>query len=348
MGERKVVMTTRRSTVWRVSRVGAAVAALLLGVMPVYRGGQGVHAASAPLKATQMMNFFPQPELGGQYAGIEFGTYKKYNLDVTMATFNPKASNCEALVATGRVDFCLDDADGLLNARQQGIPAVAVMDIFQTNPLGWMWHAENKTMRSVADLSGNHLIYVFGSSYFDYLQKKYRYTNITTQNYDFTLRAFLHDPKAVNQCYISSEPFTAREQGARVAWGLVAASGYNPYSQLVITSEAMVKNHPDVVSAFVRGSVDGWKAYFQQPEKVFSYLRAAPGASSYPLTRAAMRFGFSQVKPLVAGGEAASKGIGYIDPARMTLLKTQMTSVGIKLDKVDVLQAFTDRFLAGM
>lgn len=338
-------MTTRKSA---VSRGAAALAAVLFAIMPAGRMGRDVHAAGAPLKATQMMNFFPQPELGGQYAGIEFGTYKKYNLNVTMATFNPKASNCEALVATGRINFCLDDADGLLNARQQGIPAVAVMDIFQTNPLGWMWHAENKTMRTVADLSGNHLIYVFGSAYFDYLKNKYYYTNVKTQNYDFTLRAFLRDPKAVNQCYISSEPYTAREQGAKVKWGLVAASGYNPYSQLLITSEAMVTNHPDIVRAFVRGSVDGWKAYFQQPEKVFSYLRAAPGASNYPLTRAAMRFGFSQIKPLVAGGEAARKGIGYIDPTRMALLKAQMTSVGIKLDKVDVSQAFTDRFLSGM
>ncbi len=334
----------------KISRIGPVVACVFLAVA-TFGGaanvaGAGQHAATM-LHATQVMNFFPQPELGGQYAAELFKTYHKYNLDVKLNSFNAKASNCEQLVVTGRVDFCMDDADQVLLARQQGIPVVAIMAIFQTNPIGWMWHAENKSMRTVADLSNNHLIYVFGAAYYDFLSRKYHYTKVKTQQYDFTLRAFLRDPKAVNQCYVSSEPYTARENGAKVKWALIAQSGYNPYSQMLLTSEKMIKEHPDVVRAYVQGSIDGWKSYFAQPEKVFDYLRVAPGATDYPLTRGAMRFGFAQIKPLVTAGGAATHGIGYIDPARMALLKKQMSGVGLKLDKVDVSKAFTDRFLPG-
>lgn len=61
-----------------------------------------------------------------------------------------------------------------------------------------------------------------------------------------------------------------------------------------------------------------------------------------------MHFGFKQIKPLVTGDEAKTHGIGYIDLARMTLLKNQMTAVGLKLSNVDVSKSFTDQFLPGM
>jgi len=316
--------------------------ALVVSLVPT-AGAHGAARRATMMSATQVMNWFPEPEHGGQYAGIEFGIYKKLGLDLKIKQFNPQV-NCEALAATGRVDFCMDNADSVLEARQQGIPIVAVMADFQINPQGILWHAEDTSMHGVADLSNHTFVYSFGAGFWDFLQNRYHYTNVKTQNYDFTLRAFYANPRAVNQIYVTSEPYTAQSQGHKVKWGLIADSGYDPYAQVFVTSERMVQQHPDVVRAFVQGSVTGWKAYFQQPEKVFSYIRTVPGASSYPLSLGAMRFSFQQLKPLVLGKDNMH-GIGYIDPARMTLLKKQMTSVGIKLDKVDVSTAFTDQFV---
>lgn len=320
----------------------ALVSALVAPMIPVERSHATARRATM-MAATQVMNWFPEPEHGGQYAGIQFGLYRQRGLDLKIKQFNPQV-NCETLAATGRVDFCMDNADSVLEARQQGIPIVAVMTDFQVSPQGILWHAEDTSMHGVADLSNHTFVYSFGAGYWDFLRNKYHYTNVKTQNFDFTLRAFYANPKAVNQIYVTSEPYTAQTQGHNVKWGLIADSGYDPYAQVFVTSERMVREHPDVVCAFVQGSIAGWKVYFKQPEKVFSYIGTVPGAKSYPLSLGAMRFSFKELKPLVLGKDSMH-GVGYIDPARMTLLKRQMTSVGIKLDKVDVSKAFTDQFV---
>lgn len=337
----------------RAIRCGVALATVLAVLIPFGSNADGAHGARlSPAHAhkgliptSQVMNWFPEPEQGGLYAAVQQGIYKKHGLDLQIKQFNSTIGNCEQFVVTGRVDFCMDNADALLEARQAGLPVVGVMTIFQINPQGIMWHAEDKSVHGVAGISNHTFIYSIGAGYWDYLKNKYHYKNVREQKTDFTLRAFYANPRAIQQIYVTSEPYTAMSQGHKVKWALIADSGYNPYAQVMVTSESMIKNHPDVVRAYVAASIEGWKAYIANPEKVFRYLRTAPGAKSYPLTLGAMRFSFKQLKPLVLGGAAKTHGIGYTDPKGMATLKKQMMSVGIKLDKVDVSQAFTDAFM---
>lgn len=334
----------------KAQRSFLALACLLLAIVPFGATARGASLASRPAaltRVTQVMNWFPEPEHGGLYGAVQQGIYRKHGLDLKIVTFNPSLA-CDGMVAAGHVDFCMTNADSLLLSRQQGIPVVGVMTIFQVNPQGILWHAEDKSVHGVADISNHTMVYSFGAAYWSYLKSKYHYANVKEQNTDYTLRAFYANPKAVNQCYVTSEPYTAMSQGHKVKWALIASSGYNPYAQVMITRESMIQQHPDVVKAYVQASIEGWKAYFNNPEKVFAYLKTVPGAKSYPLTLAAMRFSFSQLKPLVLAGAAKAHGIGYTDPAGMARLQKQMEGVGLKLDKVDVSKAFTNQFLPGM
>jgi len=334
----------------KISRLGVvALAPVLLTLLALGGTAQGANQRALP-KATQIMNWFPEPEHGGQYAAMQNGLYTKMGVDMSIGTFNPKGGNCEPLVATGRVDFCMDNADGLLQARQAGIPVVGVFTMFQINPQGIMWHAADTTMHGVADLSNHTFIYSFGAAYWDFMKAKYHYKNVKEQANDYSLQLFSANPKGVNQVYVTSEPFTAMDKGMKVKWALIADSGYNPYAQVMVTSEANIKQRPAMVRAFVQASAAGWKTYLANPEKVFTYIKALPAAKNWPMTKQAMRFSFQEIRDrhMVTGGAAKDHGIGYTNPQGMALLKKQMVSVGIKLDKVDVSKAFTNQFLAGM
>jgi NitT/TauT family transport system substrate-binding protein len=303
-------------------------------------------AASGLIRVPQMMNFFPEPEEGGEYAAVALGIYKKYGLDAPIVPFPSTAINAIPYVATGKAVFGMAGADEVLQARQQGIPIVTLFAVYQVTEFGMMWHAEDTSIKTLADLSGHTVIYVFGSPFWKYLQQKYHYTGVKQVNYDFTLRLFLANKRAVNQVSVTSEPYLAMKAGARVKAVSLATTGFNPYGNVVFTTEREIQQHPDVVHAFVKATLEGWNAYFKDPVPTNRYMQTAPGSKNYPLTLDAMRFDVDLSRPLIMGGDAAHGGIGTMTMARWATLKQQLESVGIALDKVDVAKAFTTQFLS--
>jgi NitT/TauT family transport system substrate-binding protein len=199
----------------------------------------------------------------------------------------------------------------------------------------------------VADLSNHTLIYSFGVPYETYLVAKYHYKNFTTKANDFTSRAFAADPKAVQQCYVTSEPYLYSQQGLKVKYGLVSQSGFNPYADVIYTTQAFAKSHPDVVRAFVKASIQGWNSYLKNPAPTLAYLRTAPGVQSYPETPGEQQFSFNQMQRygLVSGGDAKTHGIGWFNPLRWTMLQKQMDSAGLNVGGVSLSATYTNAFL---
>ena len=302
--------------------------------------------ASSPAY-NSIMNWFPEPEHGGFYYAEQMGLYKKYGINSTINEYSFSIPITIPYVLSGKAAFGMANADEVLQFRSRGAKIVAIMGTFQTNPQGFLWHAEDTSIHGLADFSNHTIIYVIGAGYYPYLLQHYHWTNIKTKNYDFTSRAFALDPKAVNQCYVTAEPYVWGKQGLKVKYALIADSGYNPYGDLIFTTESMVKNHPDVVRAFVKASVEGWYSYLANPAATNAYIETAPGHKNFPLKPDEIAFDFHQVKRLhlVGGGDAAMHGIGHFMLARWKTLQQQMVSTGQKVGGVDVRNAFTNQFL---
>jgi len=329
----------------RISRIAyvlalAAIVAGLPGAAPLH-----VRAAGGPAY-NLMMNWFPEPEEGGFYEAQRLGLYQKAGISSTIEQFGFSVYP-EQYVLSGRATFGMANADQILEWNAAGAKLVAVMTSFQTNPIGILWHAEDKTIHSLADLSNHTLIYTFGSPFEQYLVAKYHYTDFHTKNNDYTSRGFAVDPTAVHQCYVTSEPYLYSVQGLKVKYALVASTGFNPYGAVIFTTQDFANSHPAVVRAYVKASVAGWTSYLKDSAPTNAYLRTAPGAKNYPETPAAQTFSYTQMKKLelIDGGDAATHGIGWMGMQRWTTLQQQMVGVGFKVGGVDVGAAFTDRFL---
>ena len=244
------------------------------------------------------------------------------------------------------------NADEILQFRARGAKIVAVMATFQINDQAMIWHAEDTTIKGVGDLCNHTLVYSLGAGYEKYLVQKYNYTNFKTRTYDFTLRYFATHKDAVNQAYVTSEPYQAQRQGIKVKYALIADSGYSPYGDVIFTTEDTVKNHPDVVKAFVAASVKGWYQYLKSADATNTYLKTVPGAKNFPITPGNMAYSWATEKKLglIDGGEAKTHGIGYFSLARWQTLQQQMVGVKVKPDvsTVDVTKAFTNQFVPEM
>ena len=71
-----------------------------------------------------------------------------------------------------------------------------------------------------------------------------RYPSSQFNQFEKIVAQFLVNESYAQQAYVFSEPFVAREKGAVVRCLLVAETGYNPYTSLLVTSGDTIRIGP--------------------------------------------------------------------------------------------------------
>ncbi|HWE62982.1 MAG TPA: ABC transporter substrate-binding protein [Chloroflexota bacterium] len=315
------------------------VAALVAGIPMPPAHADGL----SQVTVTQMMNWDPEPEHGGQYAAEVLGYYKQAGLNEHIVPYNANANEAE-LISDNKITFGMMAADDLLAGRAAGYHLVAVLNTFQINPQCVMWHS-GENIRSLADLSHHTVIRTPTNTWWKFLEKKYKYTYLTQIDNDFSFKAFYANPNAVLACFVTSEPYVAHQAGKQIKWALIADSGFDPYPQLMVTNDAMVRDHPDTVRAYVNASLRGWASFLANPAPTLSRLETYPDAKDYPLTPSAMLFSYIHLRSLVTGGEAQLHGIGTMSAQRFAELVPQLEGVGISLHGLDPRTTYTLAFV---
>jgi len=226
-------------------------------------GGCGMASADPVALA---LNWKAEPQFGGFYAAEVLGLYKKNALDVSIIEGGSGTPTIQVLGA-GKVDYAVVSADEVVISHDRGAKnVVALFATFQTNPQAIMVHAE-RGFRSVGDvLKGDGiLLWQAGLPYAQYLKKKYAPMKVRTAPYLGGIGNFQNDPKLSQQSFVTSEPLTARRAGIKVDTFLVAESGYNPYTTVLVTTREHLRDHPDEVERMIRAVRAGWEAYLADP-----------------------------------------------------------------------------------
>jgi len=296
--------------------------------------------AEKPLtKVTQVTNWFAQAEHGGNYTALFKGYYEETGLDMTIQSGGPGISSTQ-IVGSGQAQFGMGQADELLLARQNGIPLVAVMAIFQKNPQGIMVHADSG-IQSIADLNGHDVYVGSGVAYWEYMKKAYSLDSVRELKYTGQLANFVNDKNSATQVYITSEPFSMREQGVDVRVLLNADFGYNPYGNVLYTTEKMIEEQPETVRAFVEATVKGWNEYKDNYEDINVLIREKN--PDMPLEK--LNYSAQTLQPFVYGEDAAERGIGYMSRERWETLNNQLVELGLLKEPVDLDKVYTTAFL---
>lgn len=108
--------------------------------------------ASPPQNVTIQLDWYPNPDHVGLYAGIDRGFFARAGLNVDPIS-PTDVSDAIKLVAAGRVDMGISYEPELLFAQQQHIPAVAVAAIVPT-ALNSVIARTDRGIHSIADLRG--------------------------------------------------------------------------------------------------------------------------------------------------------------------------------------------------
>ena len=213
--------------------------------------------------ATLVLNWFPEAEHGGFYAALAHGYFAQEGIDMEIIPGGPGAAVIPR-VATGKVDFGVENADHVVLARAQSAPVVAVMAPIQTHPRCIMVHAASG-ITNLAGLRNMTLAMNPGGAFAHYLRRHAPLENVRIVPYAGNVSQFIIDKNLAQQAYTFSEPFAARAAGADPRCLLLADIGFNPYTSCLLTSERLLKENPTLVRAVVRASLRGWEQYLKDP-----------------------------------------------------------------------------------
>lgn len=285
------------------------------------------------------LDWYPQPEHGGFYTAELKGYYKAEGLDVTLLPL-PQYGSAAQIVATGQADFGLGSSDQILEWDSNGLPLEAVAATMQHDPQAIMVHA-NSPVHDFKDLEGHTIAAQTGATWLKYVTSRYGLHDVKQVPSTLSIANFLSDPNYVQQIFITSEPFFAKQAGAQVRTILISSSGYDPY-RVQFTTRDFAAQHADVVARFVRASIRGWQEYLRNPVTTDLYLlklNPALNPSQEAYTAQALKDG-----GFITGSDPANPQTGKMTAARWQAGYDQLKALGILHGPLDPATAYSLKF----
>ena len=301
--------------------------------------------AQAQLELVYVTDWKAQAEHGGMYQAVAEGLYDKYGLDVTIRMGGP-AIDVQQLMAAGAVDLGTGSNSFFpLNLLQAGADVQAVMAMFQKDPQILMTHPRDD-VDSIADMAGMPIMISTGSitSFWVWLDHQYGFTQEMIRPYTFNMAPFLVDETAIQQGYLSSEPFLALSEGVDPEVYLIADTGYPSYSSLALVPTSLIEENPEAVEGFVNATIEGWYSYL--------YGDPTPGnelilADNPEMTLDKIDYGIEKMLEfgILDSGDALELGIGAMSDARWQEFFSLMVEAGIYDADLDITDAYTLDFV---
>lgn len=323
----------------------AMLAATLLGVLGCSDGSEPVREDGLT-EVSFATDWKAQAEHGGFYQAVALGLYEKRGLKVTIRPGGPGV-NIPQLLAAGAVDYGMGSNSFIpLNMVQAGAPVKAVMASFQKDPQVLLTHPRDD-IKSLADMKGHPVMVSDAtiSAFWVWLRARYDFSDKDIRKYTYNLAPFLVDPKAIQQGYVTSEPYAIEKEGGFAPQVfLLSDYGYPGYATFVLAPNETIDGNPDEVRAFVEASIEGWYLYlYGDPSPANALIkRDNPEITDEQIAQAIEKM---KSYGLVDSGDALELGIGAMTDERWKTFFDMMAENGVYDPALDYKAAYTLQFI---
>ncbi|MBX5469546.1 MAG: ABC transporter substrate-binding protein [Thermoleophilaceae bacterium] len=284
---------------------------------------------------TLLMNWFAQAEQGGYWQAQAADTGKSQGISIKVLQGGPQIQTIPQ-VAAGKADFGVAQADELMLARAEGVPVVEVFGGMDKYLQCMMYHPSSG-IKDFGDISGHQVAVAPSGGFWPWIKGHYHLQNVKEINFTGTLAEFKRNKNLVQQCFTTSEPYFADQQGIDHAELLVADAGYNPYAQGLFTSERMIKEHPDTVRKVVAAVQEGWRQFLEDPTKARDLVLSV----NKDMEKGPFDFAWKTLKD----GDFFGTPLGGMTAERWNTLHQQLEEAGVLTKKVDPNSVWTDEFI---
>jgi NitT/TauT family transport system substrate-binding protein len=299
-----------------------------------------VRPAQAATSIRFVTDWKAQAEHGGFYQALSEGLYAKHGLDVKIIQGGPDV-NVPQLLAGGAADFGIGSNSFIpLNLVKANIPIRAVMAIFQKDPQVLITHPR-RDINSLADMRGKPVLISAATltAFWPWLRAKFGFTDSQIRRYSYNLAPFIVDPNAIQEGYLTSEPFTVQQQAHFTPKiFLLSDYGYPGYANMVLVPQKWIDTNRQAVQQFVNASRDGWLNYLANPSKGNALIKR----DNPDMTDAILAQSLDKMKryELVISGDGRAFGLGSMTDARWRLFYNTMASLGLFPKGLDYTKAY--------
>jgi NitT/TauT family transport system substrate-binding protein len=243
------------------------VALALLGGCSRPAAGAGGEGGRTPIRFAT--DWRAEAEHGGFYEALATGEYAKRGLDVQIIEGGPSV-NVEQLVASGAVELG-DGSNSFVVAKlvAVGAPIKAVAAFMQKDPQVLLAHP-GVGIESFADMRGHPILLSDESktAFWPWMKTRYGFSDDQVRSYTFQNGPFILNKNAVQEGYLTSEPYTIAKQGGFTPKAfLLADQGYASYAAMVLAPDSLMAKNPAAIKAFVEASAVGWRNYLHGDPK---------------------------------------------------------------------------------
>ncbi len=307
--------------------------------------GARVPLAQSLDRVSFQTNWRAQAEHGGYYQAVAAGIYRRHGIDCEIRMGGPQQNPSQLLLA-GRVDFIMSNGFQALNYARENLPFLTIAAIMQKDPQVLMTHAGNG-INSFEDMKGRPIL--IGASgrvtYWPFLKARFGFTDEQIRPYTFNVGPFMADRMAIQQGFISSEPFAAQQAGATPRVFLIADAGYQNYQTTIDVSRRMMTEKRDLVQRFVNATIEGWAAYMKGED--IAAANAAIKRDNPEMDDAKIAYAIRVMNEagIVQSGDALELGIGAMTAARWQSFYEGMRDVGLYPAGLDHTRAYSLDFV---
>lgn len=297
---------------------------------------------------TVMLDWTPNTNHLGLYVAQALGFYDEANLDVTIQPAGDV--QVEQVVALGQAQFGISYQETFTYARAEGTPIVSVAAIIQHNTSGFAALADQHTLNSPADLVG--LRYGgFGSAIErPVINSLIACAGGAPDSFEVIDIGFVEPFPLMERnridfvwLFYGWDGIRAEQQGLELS--LLMLKDYTDcvpdyYTPILITSETLIAEQPDVARAFVQATARGYAHAIADPAGgAAALLDAAPDLDK-ALVEASAAW-------LAGEFQADAPRWGEQRPEIWDAFTAFMVDNGALSEPIDSAAAFTNEFLPG-
>lgn len=276
-------------------------------------------------KMRLQLRWLHQFQFAGYYMALEKGFYAQAGLEVEILPGGPGTPKPIDLLLEGDADFAIANS-GLVIARMQGQPVVALAAIMQSSPIVWIVRADSD-IYTPHNLAGKRVMLMPAPESAELLITLARegvdHELLELQQTSFDPQDLIDGNTDAYDGYISNEPFWLQQQ--QLPYRLIKPREYgvNFYSDVLTTREALLQQRPAQVEAFIQASLKGWQYALEHLEESVQLIhqRYAPNKSLEHL-----RFEAEQLHKLIMPELVQ---LGHMNPGRWHAIAQSYLDLGM-------------------
>ncbi|URI09162.1 ABC transporter substrate-binding protein [Aquincola tertiaricarbonis] len=280
------------------------------------------------------------------------GYFKAEKLNVTIDAGNGSGGTVTR-VASGTYDMGFADLAALMEFHANNPTApnkpVAVMMVYNNTPAAVL-ALKKSGIKTPADLNGKKLgapVFDAGRRAWPIFAQANKITNVSWTAMDPPLRETMlvrGDIEAITGFSFTSL-LNLEARGVKTEDVVILPYpqyGVKLYGNVVIASEEFLKKNPEQVKAFLRAFTKGVKDVIADPKAAIATVKERDGIINADLETRRLKLALDQT---VLTADAKAEGFGAINPARLTLMASQVSDAFNTKQRVNAAAVWNDSFL---